>query len=124
MALYIDLTEAARQTGLAEDAVQPLLPRACDEIDALCYGRIRRIGFDRLTSFQQEQIRKAVCEQLSFLHNYGDLLSSPFSAYSINGVSMQFDGLGVVERGGVKAPAQVLALLRQTGLACTRLDGR
>ena len=47
---------------------------------------------------------------------YAELRASPFSSYSISGVAMQFDGAGIVERGGVKTPAHVMSLLRQTGL--------
>lgn len=111
--------------GTAPQELLPgLLAAASRDVDGLTFNRIVRAGFANLTPFQQELVKRAVYEQAQFRHTYGDLLSSPFSAYSINGVSMQFNGQGVVERSGVKAPAHVLALLRQTGLACTRLDGR
>ena len=61
-------------------------------------------------------MQRAVCEQAEFGSVYAELLASPFSSYSINGVAMQFDGAGIVERGGVKTPAHVMSLLRQTGL--------
>ena len=92
------------------------LDAASRDIDGLTFDRIVAVGFDRLTAFQQELVKRAVCEQAKFRSVYAELLASPFSSYSINGVAMQFDGAGIVERGGVKAPAHVMSLLRQTGL--------
>lgn len=93
---------------------------ASDAIDALCYGRIRKVGFDNLTKFQQEKVKKAVCLHVSFLSTYGELLHSPLSSYGINGVSMSFDAAKVVTQGGVTTNQAVMQQLRQSGLA-TRL---
>lgn len=93
---------------------------ASDAIDALCYGRIRKVGFEKLTEFQQERVRKAVCLHTKFLLTYGDLLNSPLSSYGINGVSMSFDASKVVTQGGVTTNQAVMQQLRQSGLA-TRL---
>lgn len=100
------------------------LAAAEKDIDGLTYGRVAARGFEGLTVFQRDLVKRAVCEQAEFRQTYAELLASPFSSYSINGVAMQWGGAGVVERGGVKAPAHVLALLRQTGLAHLGLDGR
>lgn len=97
-----------------------LLELASDAIDAICYGRIRKIGFDNLTDFQQEKVKKAVCLHTDFLDTYGDLLNSPLSSYGINGVSMSFDAAKVVTQGGVTTTPAVMQQLRQSGLA-TRL---
>ena len=78
------------------------LDAASRDIDGLTFDRIVAAGFDRLTAFQQELVKRAVCEQAEFGSVYAELLASPFSSYSINGVAMQFDGAGIVERGGVK----------------------
>ena len=93
---------------------------ASDAVDALCFGRIRKVGFDQLTEFQQEKVKKAVCLHAKFLLTYGDLLDSPLSSYGINGVSMSFDASKVVTQGGVTTNQAVMQQLRQSGLA-TRL---
>lgn len=111
-------------SSLSGKELQAQLAAAEKDVDGLTYNRIRAKGFESLTDFQQELVKRAVCEQAVFRSNYAQLLASPFSSYSINGVSMQFDGAGMVERGGVKASAGVLALLRQTGLTWAGLDGR
>ncbi len=95
---------------------------ASDAIDALCYGRIRQVGFDNLTAFQQEKVKKAVCYHAAFLLAYGEMLESPFSSYGINGVSMSFSPDRVVTQGGVTTSQAVMQQLRQSGLA-TRLIG-
>ena len=93
---------------------------ASDAIDAICYGRIRKVGFDNLTAFQQEKVKRAVCLHVSFLSTYGELLNSPLSSYGINGVSMSFDAAKVVTQGDVTTSRAVMQELRQSGLA-TRL---
>lgn len=103
-------------SSIPEDSIESELQRAETDIDGLTYNRIRAKGFDALTEYQQSLVRRATCEQADFRHNYGDLLASPLSSYGINGISMQFDSKSVVERGGVKAPKQVLSLLRSAGL--------
>ena len=91
------------------------LDAASRDIDGLTFDRIVAAGFDRLTAFQQELVKRAVCEQAEFRSVYAELLASPFSSYSINGVAMQFDGAGIVERGG--------RIRRLMPRECLRLQG-
>lgn len=93
------------------------LEQASDEIDALCYGRIRKIGFENLTCFQQEKVKKAVCYHAVFLTDFGEELASPLSSYGINGVSMSFSADRTVTQGGVTTTNAVMTQLRQSGLA-------
>lgn len=102
---------------LSGDDLPVKLERASSQIDALCYGRIRRTGFDRLTEFQQDCIRQATCLHAEFLTNYADALESPLQSYGINGVSMTFDANRVRQQGGVTTSGEVYSLLLQTGLA-------
>lgn len=93
------------------------LEQASDEVDALCYGRIRQIGFDHLTAFQQEKVKKAVCYHAAFLYYYGEELASPLASYGINGVSMSFSNDRTQIQGGVTTTNTVMVQLRQSGLA-------
>lgn len=102
------------------DCTELELEQASDEVDALCYGRIRKVGFENLTAFQQEKVKKAVCYHAAFLHNYGEELSSPLASYGINGVSMSFSKDKTETQGGVTTTGAVMVQLRQSGLA-TRL---
>ena len=103
--------------SLPEAELNALLERASAQVDGLCFGRIRRAGFDRLTQFQQDCIRQATCLHARFLADYADALESPLQSYGINGVSMTFDGTRVRQQGGVTTRGQVYGLLLQTGLA-------
>lgn len=94
-----------------------LLERASDQIDAVCFDRIRRQGFDKLTQFQKEKIKKAVCLHAAFLQSYGQMLESPLESYGINGVSMSFASDRVRRQGGAVVSGEVYSLLLQTGLA-------
>lgn len=94
-----------------------LLEQASDQVDAACFGRIQRIGFAKLTQFQQDKIKKAVCLHAAFLQSYGQALESPLESYGINGVSMSFASDRVVRQGGAVVSREVYSLLLQTGLA-------
>lgn len=111
------------ETELTDEKITALLEKASDEIDGLTFNRIVHRGFDNLTDFQKEKISKAVCYHADFIHNYDDMLSSPFSSYAINGVSMAFNGGNIAEQGGVKTIKAVYNLLAQTGLTRRNLDG-
>lgn len=101
----------------AGEELTAALERAGAQVDGLCFGRIRRRGFDRLTEFQRENIKRAVCLHAAFLSAYGDAVESPLASYGINGVSMAFDASRVVGQGGVITSKEVYGLLLQTGLA-------
>lgn len=103
--------------ALAGAELAAALERASDQVDGLCFGRIRRRGFDKLTVFQQERIKKAVCLHAAFLAAYGDALESPLASYGINGVTMAFDASRMASQGGVTTSKEVYSQLLQSGLA-------
>lgn len=105
---------------LEENVAIKLLEEASDQVDRLTYGRIRRKGFENLTEYQQEMIKKAVCHQAEFINNYGEYLSSPLNGFSIGDVSLSFskENQGA---GGVIADKKTLDYLSQTGLTVRRL---
>lgn len=90
------------------------LVSASDQIDILTYNRINAAGFDKLTPFQQDKIKKAVCIQADFLHQYGDYVDLPVSSFSAGDISVNL-GTGA---NNVNAPRAVINHLRQTGLTC------
>ena len=99
-----------------EKTTAALIKNAEFNIDNLTYRRIDRIGFDNLSDFQKERVKAACCEQVIFLSAYGDIISSPFKSYGINGVSMTLDEANIVRSGGVVVSRQVYSLLLPTGL--------
>src|SRR5690625_1550880 len=106
--------------SLDENTAKKVLDEASDQVDRLTYGRIRKKGFENLTEYQQEMIKKAVCYQAEFLANYGDDLSSPSSGFSIGDVSLSF-GKEKQDPGGIIADKKTLVYLAQTGLSTRRL---
>jgi len=106
--------------NLDEDTAIKLLEESSDQVDRLTYGRIRKKGFDNLTEYQQNLIKKAACYQADFLDNYGEYLSSPLSGFSIGDVSLTF-GKENQGPGGIIADKKTLDCLAQTGLSTRRL---
>jgi len=97
--------------------IEPYLERASGDIDILTFSRINAIGWDNLTSFQQEKICTAVCEQAEFRYNNSDIFESPFSSYSINGVSMTYGNASYYDTyNGIPMANSTFGLLRLTGL--------
>lgn len=106
--------------NLDEDTATKLLEESSDQVDRLTYGRVRKKGFENLTEYQTNLIKKAVCHQADFLANYGEYLSSPLSGFSIGDVSLSF-GKENQGPGGIIADKKTLDYLAQTGLSTRRL---
>ncbi len=95
------------------------LDKASRQIDTLTFCRIREIGFDRLTAFQQDQTRYVTCLLADFIYENQDELESMMSSYAINGVSMTFsNGVNVMKVQGVMIRTDIYAELEKTGLCC------
>jgi len=100
------------------DQLEQTLSRASDQTDALTYNRIAARGFENLTPFQQKNVKKAVCRQADFLHQYGDMLTAPMTGFSAGSISWSFGESGFVQgAGGVATSQEVMGLLLPTGLA-------
>lgn len=102
--------------SIPSDQLESRIRRACRDIDSLTFNRIVKAGFENLTEFQQELVKESVVLHMDFCYENAELLESPLSAYSINGVSMSFDKSKIVTVGGVTTSSEVYGLLMQTGL--------
>ncbi|MBS4534980.1 hypothetical protein GOQ29_05030 [Clostridium sp. D2Q-14] len=105
---------------LDEDEATKLLEEASDEVDKLTYGRIRKKGFNNLTEYQQELIKRAVCYQADFISQYGQYLNMPITGYSAGDISLSFNKENKGP-GGIVADKKTLNCLSQTGLTSRRL---
>ena len=92
-----------------------LLQEASDDIDDMVFGRIRGRGFENLTEYQQELIKKAVCFHADFNKQYGAFISAPINSYSIGKTSMSFN---IQKLNGIDTSQSVIKLLNRTGLTC------
>ena len=106
--------------NLDEEVATKLLDEASDQVDRLTYGRIRRKGFDNMSVFQQESIKKAICHQAEFNNSYSEYLDMPIDGYSAGDISLSFSK-GNRGAGGIVADRKTLDYLTQTGLSTRRL---
>lgn len=103
---------------IPEETLGTVLQRASDQVDSMTYNRILAQGFDQLTPFQQERVKKAVCAQADFIAQYGEFTDIPLQGFSAGGISMSFSGDRI---NGVATSRTVQNYLSQTGLTSRRL---
>lgn len=118
---YIDSGYYAGFLGdinILDDSINGKLERASDQIDTLTYNNITRIGFNNLTEFQKDKVKKAVCIHAKFLDQYGNYIDTPLSGFSAGSVSVSFNAQKI---NGITTTQEVLNYLKQTGLTCRRL---
>lgn len=112
-------TETYGGSLIGEEELTRQLNKASRQIDTLTFCRIREIGFERLTAFQQDQIQYVTCLLADFIYENRDELESMLSSYGINGVSMTFsNGINVTKVQGVMIRTDIYAELEKTGLCC------
>lgn len=102
----------------SDENITNRLERASDQIDVLTYNRIIGIGFENLSPFQQDKIKKAVCLQAEFIEQYGDFINMPLSGFSAGGTSVSFNGSVI---NGITTTQEVINYISQTGLNSRRL---
>lgn len=91
--------------------------RASATVDALTHCRIVKRGIDDLTDFQKDIVQRVVCELAEWQEENLDMLSSPYSSYSINGVSASWGASQSVKHvGDTLIPSRLYAELVKTGL--------
>ena len=112
-------TETYGGSLIGEEELTRQLNKASRQIDTLTFCRIREIGFERLTAFQQDQIQYVTCLLADFIYENRDELESMLSSYGINGLSMTFsNGVNVTKVQGVMIRTDIYAELEKTGLCC------
>lgn len=118
---YVDKTYYKDNFGgmiLSEEQIENKLERASEQVDTLTYNRINGKGFDNLTKFQQDKVKKAVCIHAEFIEQYGEYINLPLSGFSAGSTSVSFNANKV---NGITTTQEVLNYLKQTGLTCRRL---
>lgn len=115
---YVDQEYYNNFSGLITEKLDSKLEKATDQINSLTYNRIIGIGFDNLTEFQQDKIKKAVCIHADFIEQYGEYINMPLSEFTAGSISVSFNAEKI---NGVTTTQEVLNYLKQTGLTCRRL---
>lgn len=104
-------------TLVPSEDLKKQLNKASRQVDTLTFCRIRSIGFEHLTEFQQDQIRYTVCLLTDFLYENADELETMLTSYSINGTSMSFAiGQNIMQVQGILIRSDIYAELQKTGL--------
>ncbi len=93
--------------------------KAAEHIDTLTFNRIK--DFNSLTEFQQRIIKQVHNRLTAYERENEDILDSQLQSYSLNGVSMSFDGQKVKNICGVAIPSELYSLLVSTGLCYTAI---
>nr|DAO56894.1 MAG TPA: Head Tail Connector Protein [Caudoviricetes sp.] len=124
---YVDeqfYRDVYKGVSIPSDELGSMLIQASRHIDSLTFNRIVAKGFDNLTVFQQDIIKEVACRQADFEYENADIIDTVLQGYSINGVSMQFNGnsWNVYADKGVAIKKDLYSLLSQTGLT-SRLVG-
>lgn len=118
---YVDSDFYNEFSGVITDKVDNKLDRASAQIDSLTFNRIVGIGFNNLTEFQKDKVKKAVCMHADFIEMYGEFINTPFSGYSVGDVSLNFNTNTVKSLNGVITSNEVYNYLSQTGLNCRKI---
>ena len=124
---YVDeqfYRDVYKGVSIPSDDTGRMLTQASRHIDSLTFNRIVAKGFDNLTVFQQDIKKEVICRQADFEYENADIIDTVLQGYSINGVSMQFNGSSwnVYADKGVAIKKDLYSLLSQTGLT-SRLVG-
>ncbi len=114
---YEEYLELGGNTLTAEDADKFLI-QTSRQIDILTFNRIIQLGgLDKLSEYQQDTIKQCVVNIADFIYTNQDILDNILSSYSINGVSMSFNGnWNLTVRDGVAVKTEDYKLLETTGL--------
>lgn len=98
--------------------IRELLDLAEMKIDEVTFNRIRGRGFENLTEFQKEKVRKAVCLQADYIQDNGGEYTDTtanIESYSVLDINVTVSGKQTAaERVGMDSLAY--KLLEQTGL--------
>lgn len=69
------------------------LKLAQEKIDSITHNRIVKIGFDKLTDFQKQKIKEAVCAQADYIYEngYSNENNSDVASYKVLDISVSMD---------------------------------
>ncbi len=111
---------------ITQEVLLKQLTQASRHIDSLTYNHIVGRGFSELTDFQQEVVKEVCCRQAEFEYENADLLDTVLSSYSVNGISMGFNGQSwnIFSEKGIAMKKSDYSLLSQTGLTCRMAVGK
>lgn len=115
---YADFSDYRNIIGeddiLETKEIEDNLELASVKIDEMTFGRINGVGFDNLTPFQRECIRKATCYQAQYIIENG-YDETDVSSYTVGKLSVT-QGQQESTSSKYHMNPTALALLRKSGL--------
>ncbi|MDE6284175.1 MAG: hypothetical protein K2M17_00295 [Bacilli bacterium] len=103
MTLYADenyyLTDFEGKKIPKED-VEKKLKLAQEKIDSITYNRIVKMGFENLTEFQKEKVKKAICYQAEYIftNGYNNENNSNVTSYGVLDISISVKEKDIKEK--------------------------
>lgn len=96
MTLYVDSNyymNGYKGNLISSIDIEKYLKMAQEKIDTITHNRIVEIGFNRLTEFQKEKVKEAICSQADYIYEngYNNEDNSDVSSYSVLDISVNID---------------------------------
>ncbi len=118
MKYYVDFNFYSKtyHGSLGEKEFETKLDEAQEKIDEVTFNRIVGVGFNKLTPFQQEKIKKALCYQIDYIVENGNEDSDDVSGYSVLDISVTVNSTDRNEARKLHISSMGYSLLKKTGL--------
>lgn len=110
-------TDIFKGTAVPSEEVEKYLELAEEKINDITFNRIVKIGFNNLTSFQQENIQKAICKQAEYYFENGINSFSSVSSYSVLDITVNVDNSSKTEAQKAGMCEFAYMYINKTGLA-------
>lgn len=115
--------------GKNTENISRLLEKAQEKIDSITFNRIVAIGFNNLTDFQQEKIKKAVCYQAEYIfeNGYNNEEKQDVSSYNVLDINISVKDKTINEK--TQAERECMSeiaydLVHKTGLDSRNFNGK
>ena len=104
------------KSELSDEELDLKLQLASERIDTITFNRIVGLGFDNLTSFQQENIKLATCFQANhMINNFNNDLSS-LSGFSVLDISVNLNEDSKGKANKLNMSEEAYDFINKTGL--------
>mgnify|MGYP003294238546 CR=1 FL=1 len=91
--------------------------KASRAVDTLTFCRTNSRPFAEFSPFQADIIKRVVCELAEWQTENADIINSPYSSYSVNGVSASWGcSKNVIMINGEMVPSHIYSELVKSGL--------
>ena len=125
MTLYVDQEYYCETFGgnvIPTDEINKYLEKSQEKIDSITHNRIVAKGFNNLTAFQQEKVKKAICIQAEYIyeHGYNGEDDNDISSYSVLDISVNVKDSTNKNTSAyqLQMSEEAYDLIHKTGLDC------